>query len=269
MEETILGQPEAVSRAISGNLDKLRDASRLVAAARRVRLCGVGASGYAAEIGAQLLRAIGMDARADNSFDLAVYPTSFDPGDLLIVFSHRGDNAHTLQALRRALISGLKTIGITGQGSALRGPEVIIETVPLERSSTHTAAFTSAVAIMATIAARVEPRSTLTAALPGLPDHLREMLASRAMIGAVAAELVQPERRALIVGAGAGHALARAGALALKEASYVPAEANHIEDALHGGLHGLRSGDILIQIAPGGRADARQADLAGVADILI
>jgi glucosamine--fructose-6-phosphate aminotransferase (isomerizing) len=268
MEAAILGQPESVAKAITDNLDTIRTASALVAGARHVRLCGVGASGCAAELGATLLRAIGMDARTSNAFDLAVYPTHFDPAELLIAISHRGDNTHVKRALRRALMSGLKTIGVTGQDSALRGPEIVIATVPRERSSTHTVSLTAAMAVLATLAARVEPRSTLAAALPGLPDALRGMLPSRVMMGEVAEVIARPERRALLVGAAGALAVARAAALALKEAAQLAIECQHLEDALHGGLHGLRPGDVVIQVAPDGPSSARHADLARVCDAL-
>ena len=48
-----------------------------------------------------LLRALpdnGMDARAVNAFDLAVYPTNFDPGELLIIYTHRGGANYTTDA---------------------------------------------------------------------------------------------------------------------------------------------------------------------------
>lgn len=266
-EETLLGQPDAVAAAVTGNLDKIRAASAMVAAARRVRLAGVGASGHAAQIGELLLRAIGVDARATHAYELTTFPTNFDPNELVIVISHRGGKSYSARALQRALQSGLKTLAITGQEATLpQPPDVVIETVPQERSSAHSASFTAALAVLTTIAARCEPRSPLATAAPTLPECLRAMQASRATAAAVAEVVAEPERRTLLLGAGGCHPIARGGALLLKETSYVVAEGNHLEDGLHGGLHGLRPGDVLVQLAPDGVTNDRQADLARVAE---
>jgi glucosamine 6-phosphate synthetase-like amidotransferase/phosphosugar isomerase protein len=128
--------------------------------------------------------------------------------------------------------------------------------------------FTAAVAVLATITARIEPRATLAAAIPTLPDGIRAMLESRATMREVAESIMRPGQRAVVIGAGSNLATAAAAALAIKTASGLTVESMHLEDALHGGLHGLRPGDTLIQIAPEGPAAERHADLARVADTL-
>lgn len=268
LEETIQAQASAVSSALTASAEAIRAASALVAAARRVRLCGVGASGHAAQVGEHLLRSIGVDARAVNAFDLAVYPTNFDPGELLIAYTHRGGANYTTRALSRAIRAGLKTVAITGRGADGVRADVKIATVPLERSSTHTASFTAAMAVTAAICARCEPRATLATALPSLGDYLRAVLTSRETAAQVAAAMCAPGRRTLLCGAGALHWIARGGALAVKEAAYLVVEGMHLEDAIHGGLHGLNAHDVLIQLAPDGPANDRNDDLAGIADAL-
>ena len=268
LEETILSQPDAISRAITDNLDKLRAASTLVAAARRVRLTGVGASWHAALIGEMLLRSIGIDARATHAYELATYPTNFDPHELLVALSHRGGTSYVAHALRRARQSGLKVVAVTGQGAAIVDAEVIVEAAPRERGTTHTVSFTAAIAVLSAITARCEPRSPIAAALPALPECARAMLASRDTARDVAAVIVNERRLALLLGAGVCHPIARGGALSLKEAAHLAAEGNHLEDGLHGGLHGLNPGDVLIQLSPDGPASERHADLARVADVI-
>jgi glucosamine--fructose-6-phosphate aminotransferase (isomerizing) len=268
LEETILGQPAEISAALTGALDAVRTASAMVAASRRVRLCGVGASGHAAQVGEHMLRSIGVDARAVNAFDLAVYPTNFDPGELLIVYTHRGGLTYSTRALGRALRAGLKTVAITGRDAEGVRADVNILTVPRERSATHTASFTAAMAVTAAICARCEPRSPIAAALPTLPDQLRLVAASREVAAEVAAAMVEPGRRTLICGAGALYPIARGGALSVKEAAYLAVEGNHLEDVIHGGLHGLNPGDVLIQLAPDGPANDRNDDLARITDTL-
>lgn len=268
LEETIASQPEAISQAITSNFDAIRAAAALVAAARRVRLSGVGASGHAALVGEHMLRSIGIDARTTHAFDLATYPTNFDPGDVLIVISHRGGKTFSARALQRAVHAGLKSIAITGQGGALTGADVHIETVPLEQSSTHTASFTAAMAVLAAMTARCEPRSPLAPAVAGLQESVRAMLTSRDIAREVAAEMIATDRRTLVTGAYGNHAVARGGALSVKEAAYLVIEGNHLEDALHGAMLALNPGDVLVQIAPEGPSDDRQADLAVVADAI-
>lgn len=268
LEETILGQPAAISSALLANADAIRTASAMLAASRRVRLCGVGASGHAALVGEQMLRSVGIDARAVNAFDLAVYPTNFDPNELLIVYTQGGGTNYTTRALGRAIRAGLKTIAITSRDAEGVRADVNIATVARETSSTHTASFIAAMAATAALCARCEPRAPLAGALPGLEDHLRAMLASRTTAAAVASEMTVPERRTLLCGAGALHPIARGGALSVKEAAYLVVEGTHLEDAIHGGMHGLNAGDILIQVAPDGAANDRHDDLADIADAL-
>ena len=268
LEDTILGQPEALAAAVTDNLDKLRTASAMIAAARRVRLTGVGASYHAALVGELMLRSIGIDARAMHAFELATFSTNFDPNELVVVFSHRGGKSYSARALQRASQSGMKTVVITGRDSSLTQADVVIETVPQERSATHSASFTAAMAVIATLSARCEPRSPLAAAAPTLPECVRAMLASRETARSVAEVVAQPGRRTLLLGAGGCHAIARGGALSLKEAAYVVAEGNHLEDGLHGGLHGLFPGDVVVQLAPDGITNERQADLSRVADTI-
>jgi glutamine---fructose-6-phosphate transaminase (isomerizing) len=268
LEETIAGQPEAISEAITSNFDTIRTAATIVSGARRVRLAGVGASGHAAMVGEHMLRTIGIDARMTHAFDLATYPTNFDPGDVLIVISHRGGKTFSARAMQRAIHAGLKTIAIVGKGGSLSGADVTIETVPLEQSSTHTASFTGAMAVLAALTARCEPKSPLAPAVARLQESVRAMLASRDTAREVAEVMTQPERRTLITGAYGNHAIARGGALSVKEAAHLVVEGNHLEDALHGGMHGLNAGDVIVQIAPDGPSDDRQADLAIVADTI-
>ncbi len=267
LEATITGQPDAISHAITANFDGIRDAAVLLAGARRVRLCGVGLSATTAQVGEQILRTIGIDARAAHAFDTATYPTSFDPGDLLLVFAHRGTNAYTARVLQRAIHAGLKTIVISDQPDSMRGSEVRIDTTRGREDATA-APFTAALAILAAIAARCEPQSRLATYVASLPEMARTMLASRETAAEVAEVAVQPGRRTLILGAGGNAGAARAGALFVKTLAQLVCEGMHLEDAIHGGLLAQRPDDLIIQLAPSGPADDRQADLAVVSNAI-
>ncbi|CAN5815447.1 SIS domain-containing protein [soil metagenome] len=265
LERAIAGQPEAVSQAVTSNIDKLRAAMAIVAGARRVRLTGVGASGFAAEVGEHMLRAIGVNATATNAFDLATYTTGFEPGDAVIVISQRGNTRYPLETLQRAQQSGLKTIVITGQDSPMTGADVVINTVSQEESGTPSASFIAAMAVIAAIAARFEPSSDLASAVHTIPESLRSMLPSRQTVSQVAEVAAESGRRTLIAGAGGLQPIARQSAFATKIAAHTMIEGLHTEEAIQGGLLGLNEGDLLIHIAPSGPAATRHAELAALA----
>lgn len=263
---TISGQPDAIAQAITANFDGIRDAAVLLAGARRVRLCGVGLSAMTAQVAEQILRTIGIDARAAHAFDVATYPTSFDPGDVLLVFAHRGTNAYTARVLQRAIHAGLKSIVIADQPDGLRGSDVRIDTTGGLEADAPAAPFTAALAILAAAAARCEPRSRMSAAVASLPEMARAMLPSRDVAAEVATVAIQPDRRTLILGAGGNAGSARAGALLIKTLAHLTCEGMHLEDAIHGGLLALRPDDLLVHLAPSGAAGDRQADLAVVSN---
>lgn len=268
LERTISSQPEAVSQAITTNIDKLRAAMAIVAGARRVRLTGTGASFHAAQVGEHMLRAIGVNASATNAFDLAIYPTGFEPGDALIVVSHGGTTRYSIQALRRARQSGLQTIVITGTGAAEVEADVSIGTVAQETSGTPSASTTAAMAVIAAIAARFEPHSDLASAVPTIPESVRSMLPSRQTALQVAEVVAQPQRRTIIAGTGGLDPVAHLGALLLKIAAHQPIEGMHIEDVIHGGLHALHPEDVIIQLAADGPADQRHNELVTLAQTI-
>ena len=267
-ERTIAGQPDVISDAITRNIEKLRAAMAIVAGARRVRLTGTGASFYAAQVGEHMLRAIGVNASATNAFDLASYPTGFEPGDAVIVLSQSGTTRYAVQALQRATQSGLKTIAITSNESPMSGADVVIGTVPAETSGVPSASTTAAMAVIAAIAGRFEPHSDLAAAVPTIPESVRSMLPSRQTALQVAEIVAENHRRTLIAGAGGLTPVARLGALLTKATSYQVIEGMHIEEAIYGGLQALQPDDLVIHLAAEGPAEERHADLAQLTEAI-
>lgn len=268
LEDAILAQPDLVSEAITSNFDGIRTAAVLVAAARRVQLCGVGAAGHAAAVGEQMLRSVGVDARAAHAFDVANYPSSFDPGDLIVVVFQRDGKTWPARVLQRAIHSGLKTVAIATQGDASPGADVTIETIAGDAPSSRTSGSAAAMAVLAAIAARFEPRSPLAIALPGMRELVRSALPSREQAREVARVVSDPGRRVTICGAGTAFAVALAGAQALRESAALPVESMHLEDMLTCGILSLNPGDVLVQLAPSGPSDDRQADIATVANTI-
>lgn len=265
LEEAILGQPEAISDAITTNLDQLRAAMAIVAGARRVRLTGIGFSYYAALAGEWMFRDIGVKALVSNAYDLSQFTTGFEPGDVLIGVSNSGDD-DTVASLQRAAQSGLKTIAIVSQGVPVPDVDVKIETGPGDKSATVTLGATAAMAVLAAIAARFEPRSQLATAVPTLPDSIRAMLPSRDTARQVSAALTQDRAKLVVVGGGGLTVSARYAAAAISQASRTEVGSLHLSDVTLGGLAPYGKGDVLVQLLPSGAPRPPQERLAEAAE---
>lgn len=264
LERLILSQPEMVSSAITANFDAIREAAALVAAARRVRLTGAGHSASIAEAGAYLLRSVGIDARAGHAFDMAIYPPGFDASDLLIAVASNDDRAYASRVVQRASHAGLPSIAVVSPQGRISNATVTVEVGVDEESPTGLVHLPAGVAALAAIAGRFEPSSMLAESLPALREVVRTALDSRATAMDAAAWLGEPGRRLLVVAAGPGMPLARSAALSFAETGGLMAGAHSVEDAMLGGLRALRPGDLVVQIAPSGPAEARHRDLARV-----
>ncbi len=270
--ETILGQPEVIRTVLRDARDTAARAAEALAGARRIFLTGTGTSSHAAIVGEHLLRLAGCDAYATTNFEFVTYPRPVGPDDALVAISHRGGKRYGAAAIDRARAAGLRVVGLTGQGSPMRGPDIIIETAPSERSSTHTASYTAHLAALALIAARVGEREgtdvgPLRAALGRLPDLVTTVLAREDLIVPVA-EALAARGRVTLAGAGPNAATAREGALKIKESSYLSAEGVEVETALHGYLQAIEAGDIAVVVAAHGPALERTGDLVRALEVL-
>ncbi len=269
---TIHSQPDVVRAVLSDARDAAARAAELLANARRVFITGTGTSGHAAIVGEYLLRLAGADAYAATNFEFATYPRPIGPDDALVTISHRGSKRYGRQAIDRARAAGLPVVGLTGQGSPMEGPDIMIETASSERSSTHTASYTGSLAALALIAAYLGERNgadvtTLRDALERLPDALTAVLARENLVVPVAGALAE-RGRLVLMGAGPNAATAREGALKVKESSYLVAEGFELETALHGGLQAVQAGDVAVAIAAQGPALDRMGDLVRALELL-
>jgi glucosamine--fructose-6-phosphate aminotransferase (isomerizing) len=261
---TILTQPAVVRAVLEGARAEAARAAEMLAGAERVFLAGTGTSSHAAVVGEHLLRLAGSEAYATTSFDFAVYPRPLRAADALVAISHRSTKRYGAQAIARAMESGVPVIGLTGQGSPMEGPAVVIQTAPPEQSATHTASYLGNLTALALIAAELGERTGadvagLRAALARLPESVAALLAREHEIEPVARELAA-RGRMILIGAGPNAVTAREGALKVKESSYLVAEGFEVETALHGGLQSLEAGDVAIVIAAEGPALPRLVD---------
>jgi glutamine---fructose-6-phosphate transaminase (isomerizing) len=270
MYDAILAQPEAFARVLENNGAAVDELAAEAASCERLFLVGIGTSLNAARVGEHMLREYGggIDARAIHSFDFALYGPDLAPGDCVVGVSHRGTKRYTAQALRRAREAGCRTALITGEGAQV-SVEVgdIFRTVAQERSSAHTVSCTSAISLLAHLAARIGYHRTGSEAFgedflrKEIPAALREALRTEERVGRLAREHVG-RRRIWLFGGGPSAVTAEEVTIKIKETSYLQAEGMSTETMLHGPFQCVEADDLFVLIAPSGAAQARTLEVA-------
>src|SRR6266487_2343689 len=263
---SIHAQPQAV-RELLTNWDGPAQAAARLARTNRILLAGIGTSFHAATVGEYLLRLAGANAWALRSFEFVNYPRPLRTDDGVIVISHRGSKLHGNLAVQRAMEANVSTIGITGKNSKMQGPDIVIETVEQDPSSTHSISYIGALTRLSQIAARLaallgqtKQAQRLEQGLAQIPSLMENILAREEEVRSIAREAVADSRRIYFVGAGPNAVTATEGALKAKEAAYVTAEGFELEQAIHGPQVAFESEDLLIPISVKGAAQPRLAD---------
>src|SRR5215213_8873955 len=158
MYDAILAQPEAFVRVVERNEDAIDELATRISLCERIFLAGIGTSHHVSLVGEHLMRAYGggSDVRAVHSFDLALYGPELRQEDCVVAISHRGAKRYTALALERAREKGCPTALITGEGGGGEGrADAVFRTVAQEQSSAHTVSYTTAVAVLASLAGRL------------------------------------------------------------------------------------------------------------------
>jgi fructoselysine-6-P-deglycase FrlB-like protein len=202
---------------------------------------GCGTSFHAAQTGGDAVQA----------FDLLLEPRRAEDTTLVVV-SHEGETPASLEA---AEAWPGPTWLVTGKPDSPLGrlsDEVVVATPAVEESWCHTASYTCAV--------------TAIAALRGedvawIPDAVATALDGPRLP-------VSAHERYLVVGAGHAWITAQEAELKLREGCFVPAEAHHTEQLLHGYLAAVDESVRAFVLAPEGRAGERAADAAGALEEL-
>src|SRR5215472_14945661 len=254
--------PEAVTNAMRGRLDDHGNVSFIelqlsddeLRQFSEVRLLGMGTSLHAAMVGEHVIEDwAGLPARAQDSSEFRYRRPTLGPGTLTVAITQSGETADTLVALRQAAASGSRTVAVTNVvgSSAVRdadgavylnaGPEVCVAS-----TKTYVAHLVSHFLLALRLAGalrRVSPerREEIAGQLRGLPDALRQLLASERQIAHLARRYAG-YRDFLYLGRGLGHVVALEGALKLKEISYVHAEATTGGAMKHGPIALLDAG---------------------------
>jgi glucosamine--fructose-6-phosphate aminotransferase (isomerizing) len=220
--------------------DALRGRSRLVIAAS-------GSSrhaGLAAEIMLEDLAGLVVDVEYASEYVYRSTHTIQDPG--VLVISQSGETADTLAGLREAKSRGLPTLAITNNARSSMAEEAdafLPTCAGPEKAIPATKSFTTQLAVLYSLAlylARIRGRMTSptveshTEDLRRLPALLEPALEKWQHQIADLAPSLKNSRAFLYLGRGVHYAIAREGALKLKESAYLQAEGYPAGELKHG-----------------------------------
>ena len=241
----IASQPDELQRLLtSGSVrQEVHAAAEALHRVRRIWMVGTGTSQHAAHLGAAMLQDAGRSAHAVSSMQFVKNAPIVGPKDGVVIVTHTGETSYALAARALAFAAAIQTVTIAREGIGMND---VIGTVPKETSETYTVSYTTALLVLAMIAAEMGADSVTTDALRAVPDAVRSALA------APGTELVPIPRRSLqIIGAGHSSITAKEGALKVREGARVLAEGHDAEFFLHGTAVPLTGDDHLLAITSG------------------
>src|SRR5579859_160432 len=270
MYVTMHRQPDDVRRLLDSGWAAAEEAAHRLAGARRVFTVGIGTSYHAALVGAWLLRAAGVDARAVSSFDFSVYRESADltSADAVIVMAHSGVKTYSNDSLARAAAVGATRISVGSLIAVHEGSQQVLRTVEREKSAAFTASHLAAMTVLAQVATVLgeERGSAATRNFRGelahLPAHVSDVLAREAEVEPIARAAAS--RRIYAVGAGPNEATALEAVIKVREAAQGWIDGLAIEQFLHGPLVATNADDVALIVNVPGRAAPRVAEIARV-----
>ena len=257
MHDAIYAQPGALRLVLRANAGPLDEAAARLRTMDRVLLSGIGTSWHATLVGEMLLAQVGglgHRVRAFHSFELRNYWPPPDARSGVIVVTHRGSKRYSREAFDRAK-AGLRVV-VTGKGSQeLPEADVTLRTVDQEASAAHTVSYTTAMALLASLAARVGGQDDVLRALEGIPDQLALLLGQESWEELAAR--YTGRRQYVFVGGGPNTATAYEAALKMNEANHTTTVGMNCEQFLHGPWAALDAEDVVFLIAPPGPAHER------------
>ena len=197
----------------------------------RVVFTGCGTSYHAAQTGGEALQAL----------EAVLTPPE---ADLLVCISHEGETTLTLEAAKAFEGPVWLVTGKAESPLAEVADEVIVVTPEVEESYCHTVSYTCAVAALE--------------ALRGEDVRWLRLAVEQALLETM--EGVEWGRLA-VVGAGRDWPTAQEAVLKLREGAYMPAQARHTEQILHGDLAAIDENVRVFVLEGEGRAAERAADV--------
>ncbi|AUG75673.1 hypothetical protein CFP65_0722 [Kitasatospora sp. MMS16-BH015] len=255
LHRMIHAQAEAVDRLADADLTA---AAERLSGAGRVLLLGTGTSQHAAELGAMMLNQAGVDARWSTAGQFARWGAALRPDDAVVVLTHTAETAYALRCREQALAAGVRTVSITGIGTA-DWPEAV-ETVAKEQSETYTVSYTAALTVLANLAHRLGAAQYGPEQLHRAAEAIRTVCQDPGLD-----EIALPARALAVIGAGPWGVTAREGALKIREAARILAEGYESELYLHGSAVPFGAADGLLLLQPDADQDGLTAALGEAA----
>lgn len=254
MLREIFEQPEALSAMMGhvvrgGNLDPalFRDAAEIFRGRERLVIAASGSSRYAGlagEIMFEDLAGLAVDVEYASEYCYRTAHTLQDP--CVLVISQSGETADTLAALKEAQARGLATIAITNgvDSTMARAADASLTTwAGKEVAVPATKSFTTQLGMLylltlavARLRGRMTPQTVLSrcreleAIVPAMKERLPEWNAAARGL----AKHLEDANALLYLGRGIHYAIAREGALKLKESAYLQAEGFPAGELKHG-----------------------------------
>jgi glutamine---fructose-6-phosphate transaminase (isomerizing) len=254
MLREIYDQPRAIRETIERNVQgdvifpgALEPLESALHAFRKIIVAASGSSrnaGLAGEIMMEDLAGIAVDVEYASEYCYRSTHAGSDP--IVVVISQSGETGDAIAALREAVNRGAQTIGISNVAESTITREATASLLTFagpEKAVPATKSFTTQLTVLHLLSlflARRRGRVTSevtrvhVARLSSLPESIERNLDAWDKTAAEAARFCGDARSFLLLGRGIHYAIAREGALKLKELSYVQAEGMPAGELRHG-----------------------------------
>ncbi len=265
MYESVLTQPEEVSRALKDNKDKSDNAAKTLSQKKKLYLVGIGTSSHAAMGGEYFFRLLcgsKLNAQYIHSFEFVHYPPKLEGETAVIIVSHRGWKTFSERATKMVKEKGALSISVTGknpQKEVILGEHVLLTSYQ-ELSSAHTVSYVTALAVLLQLAeATAQQLSVADKAKLGvekLPELLKSALGFEQQAKKLAERLAD-RKRFVFVSYGPNLHTALEAKLKMQETAFLLAAGYQVEQFLHGPWVSLGSEAVVFFIAPEGAGKDR------------
>lgn len=264
--EAVMAQPALIENVLAQR-HAIERAADAVAEKERITFVGIGTSLHAAHIAENWMRDFTSGrfrASFEQSFEFVHHPFALNRDDAIIIITHTGTSTASVEAFRLARAAGALTVAITGEasGEGIRDADFQIETCEQEVAFAYTKSYTTALAAIVLLIARVAVRrkllrdSGIAAQIERVPELVRQALALEPQARELARQVALLPR-VEIFGAGVGWATAREAALKIKESCYIAAEGFELEEILHGPFSETDSRAAIVGLLTGRSTDDR------------
>jgi len=251
MLREIYEQPEAIARTLAQYVENgtLREANFGSAAAivqqhRDLIISASGSSrhaGLAAEIMLEDAACMAVDVEYASEYITRSSNTKRDPA--VLVISQSGETADTLMALREAIQRGHPTLAVTNVAQSSMAAVSLPTCAGVEKAIPATKSFTTQLVVLRLLSLlAAEARKQISAQelaqqialLQALPAAIEKQLDGWQAATRALADVYYDAKSLMYLGRGIHYAIAREGALKLKESSYIHAEGYPTGELKHG-----------------------------------